>query len=47
HDAPWHKNFGGSIYVRNGSHGCVNMPEYAAASVYANIYAGYPVVVHY
>ena len=47
HDAPWRKSFGGSIYVRNGSHGCVNMPEYAAASVYANIYTGYPVVVHY
>lgn len=47
HDAPWRKSFGGSIYIRNGSHGCVNMPEYAAATVYANIYTGYPVVVHY
>lgn len=26
HDASWRKTFGGSIYKKNGSHGCVNAP---------------------
>lgn len=46
HDASWRSTFGGSIYRSSGSHGCVNMPPGAAAVVYANISAGYPIVVH-
>ena len=34
HDAVWRSNFGGSIYVSNGSHGCVNLPYWAAESIY-------------
>ena len=26
HDAQWRSEFGGNIYKKNGSHGCVNMP---------------------
>ena len=33
HDASWRNTFGGTIYKKNGSHGCVNMP-YAAAKTY-------------
>lgn len=46
HDAPWRGSFGGSIYYRGGSHGCVNMPPWAAARVYNVIEVGWPVVVH-
>lgn len=47
HDAPWRNAFGGSIYYSNGSHGCVNMPVGAAATVFGQIEEGYPIVVYY
>lgn len=37
HDASWRSKFGGDIYLTNGSHGCVNLPEDAAAIIYENI----------
>ena len=46
HDATWRSSFGGGIYKSNGSHGCVNMPSGAAASLYAHVHAGMPVIVH-
>lgn len=46
HDAPWRSSFGGGGYVSNGSHGCVNMQTGAAAYLYSQIKAGYPIVVH-
>ena len=46
HDASWRGSFGGDIYRTSGSHGCVNMPRSTASVVYANLTAGYPVVVH-
>lgn len=36
HDASWRSSFGGSIYISNGSHGCINMPYWAAESIYYN-----------
>ncbi len=36
HDASWRSSFGGSIYQGNGSHGCINMPGWAAQSLYYN-----------
>lgn len=47
HDADWRNSFGGSIYRTGGSHGCVNLPIYAAATIYNIIDAGWPVVVYY
>lgn len=47
HDAPWRGGFGGSIYLTAGSHGCVNMPTWAAATTFSIIEKGWPVVVHY
>ena len=47
HDANWRGSFGGSIYMGNGSHGCVNMPPSKAGTVYDNVEVGYPIVVHY
>lgn len=46
HDATWRGTFGGSIYKRNGSHGCVNLPYGVAQKIYENIEAGYPVLVY-
>ena len=46
HDASWRYSFGGTIYKRNGSHGCVNAPPYIAKKVFENIEAGTPVIVY-
>ncbi len=46
HDAPWRHSFGGEIYKRNGTHGCVNLPLYLAKTIYENIEEGTPVIVY-
>ena len=46
HDASWQPTFGGSRYLTNGSHGCVNMPPAMAAQLFDLISAGTPVIVH-
>ncbi len=38
--------FGGSIYLYNGSHGCINTPMDAVALIYESVEAGTPVVVY-
>ena len=47
HDASWRGSFGGSIYLYSGSHGCINLPTSAAATLYENIEAGGPVLCFY
>lgn len=47
HDANWQPTFGGSRYLTNGSHGCVNMPPAKAGELYNLISAGTPIVCHY
>lgn len=37
HDAPWRTEFGGNIYLTNGSHGCINLPADAAKTIYDNM----------
>lgn len=46
HDADWRTSFGDDIYEGNGSHGCVNMPIYAAQRLYELIQVGDPVFVY-
>lgn len=46
HDASWRHSFGGSIYKRSGSHGCVNLPYDVAKKIYENVEAGDPVLVY-
>ena len=37
HDADhWRSSYGGSIYIKHGSHGCVNLPESVAKVIYEN-----------
>lgn len=46
HDASWRSSFGGSIYVYNGSHGCVNTPYSKVQAIYENIEIGTPVLIY-
>ncbi len=46
HDASWRSRFGGEIYKRNGTHGCVNAPFYLAKTIFENIEEGTPVLVY-
>ncbi len=46
HDATWRKAFGESIYLTDGSHGCINMPYDKAKELYELVYKGMPVVVY-
>lgn len=46
HDAAWRNEFGGDIHFNGGSHGCVNMPNDAAKTIYENVEAGSKVLVH-
>ncbi len=46
HDATWRDRFGGSIYKTNGSHGCVNLPYSAAATIFDYVSSGFPVLVY-
>lgn len=46
HDAKWRSSFGGSIYKRNGSHGCINLPWSVAKTIFANIDSGFPVLCY-
>jgi len=46
HDARWRNNFGGSIYLTNGSHGCINSPPNLAKTIYDNIDANTPIICY-
>ncbi len=46
HDATWQPYFGGSLYLSNGSHGCVNMPLDKAGQLFEIIEDGTPVFVY-
>lgn len=47
HDATWRSTFGGEIYIMSGSHGCINLPLDAAASIYEYVSTGFPVICYY
>jgi len=46
HDASWRYSFGGDIYKRNGTHGCVNAPLYLAQTIFNNIEDGIPIICY-
>lgn len=39
-------NFGGDIYLTNGSHGCINTPLEAVKTIYETVSVGTPVIVY-
>ena len=47
HDANWRGSFGGSIYLTNGSHGCINLPPKMAEQIYGYMVKGFPVICYY
>ena len=47
HDASWRKEFGGEIYKKGGSHGCINTPTDAVTLIYENAVVGTPVIIFY
>ena len=49
HDASWRsaREYGGTTWLHNGSNGCINTPEEAAAAIFQVMDIGYPVVVYY
>lgn len=47
HDATWRWQFGGDIFLTNGSHGCINLPLDSAAVIYNYVYEGFPVICYY
>lgn len=47
HDAKWRKAFGGDIYKKNGSHGCINLPYDIAEEIYGHMEKGTPVICYY
>lgn len=46
HDATWRQEFGGEIYKKSGSHGCVNTPLEKMEELYDMLEVGMPVVIH-
>ena len=46
HDANWRSSFGDTIYMYDGSHGCINLPPKNAAIVYENVSIGTKVIVY-
>ncbi|MBR6390297.1 MAG: L,D-transpeptidase family protein [Lachnospiraceae bacterium] len=47
HDATWRNEFGGDIYLTQGSHGCINTPMDAVSQLYEMADVGTPVIMYY
>lgn len=45
-DANWRTEFGGGIYLENGSHGCVNLPPDVAPVIYNAIDYGTAIILY-
>ncbi|MCI6732192.1 MAG: L,D-transpeptidase/peptidoglycan binding protein [Lachnospiraceae bacterium] len=46
HDATWRSVFGGTVYKKSGSHGCINLPYKAARTIYQNVDTWSPVICY-
>ncbi len=47
HDATWRTEFGGDIYLTNGSHGCINLPFDMAQAIFGYVSTGFPIICYY
>jgi len=47
HDATWRSKFGDDIYIRDGSHGCVNAPLEIVEQMYEVMEVGTPCILYY
>lgn len=46
HDTNYRSRFGGEIYKKSGSHGCINMPPSKAKALYESVKIDTPVIVY-
>ncbi len=47
HDANnWRQNYGNTVYIDSGSHGCVNTPRESLGIMYDHVYVGMPIFIH-
>lgn len=46
HDATWRNQFGAELYKTGGSHGCVNLPYFAAKKIYETVSKDTPVICY-
>ncbi|MCR5256119.1 MAG: L,D-transpeptidase [Acetatifactor sp.] len=46
HDAAWRSEFGGELFVRNGSHGCINTPSDFMPTLYEAVEVGTLVIIY-
>jgi hypothetical protein len=46
HDASWRSEFGGWLYITDGSHGCINLPTDKAAEIFEIVEKGEAVFVY-
>ena len=46
HDSSWRDEYGGDIYLTDGSHGCINTPLEAMATIYDHLTVGTIVIVY-
>ena len=47
HDANWRSEFGGEIYLSDGSHGCINVPPEIMGKLYELVEVNTPVIMYY
>lgn len=45
HDASWRNTFGSNLYLKEGSHGCINTPTPAVSKLYEYVKVGTPVYI--
>ncbi|BBF45366.1 ErfK/YbiS/YcfS/YnhG family protein [Lachnospiraceae bacterium KM106-2] len=46
HDSSWRHSYGGTRYIRGGSHGCINTPFAQVVEVFNRVSVGTPVIVY-
>lgn len=47
HDASWRSEYGDDIYIRNGSHGCINTPLEIVEKMFEVVEIGTPCILYY
>ena len=47
HDSSWRSKYGGDIYIKNGSHGCINTPLEIVEQMYEVMEVGTPCILYY
>jgi hypothetical protein len=46
HDCTWHDEFGGDVFIYDGSHGCINIPLSQARTLFNNLAVGTKVIIY-